>query len=389
MKSIVTLLVVGLILGGGYFIYKNYLSGIIPAFAPPNEDITQLIPDSKNRGTTNDTDFPLHLPEGANLSIYAKNLETPRDLVIDPNGHLIASIPQQSRVVVFNTHGNLIGLVTSMKNPHGLALDCESDDLCRLYIAEEHRVVRYVYNPDKYTLAGEEVLFSLPEGGRHTTRSLLIHNGKLYTSIGSSCDTCIEEDFRRGAVYVSNLDGTEFEPYSSGLRNAVFMAVRPGTDEIWTTEMGRDFLGNDLPPDELNILKANAFYGWPFCYGKNIIDTKFEDTLRSRQQCEKATPSHIDIESHSAPLGLTFLDQNTLLVAYHGSWNRTPPTGYKIMKFNLNDDGSLISRQDYITGWLQNDGGVLGRPVDILVANQNKIYISDDKAGVIYLLELQ
>jgi glucose/arabinose dehydrogenase len=390
MKLIVTLLGTGLLIFAGWYVYNNYLAGTIPALTPPSEDITELIPGSNRRSApVNETDFPLQLSEGTKLSIYAKGLEAPRDLIIDPNGHLIASIPQQGRVVLFNTHGNLVGLLSQMNRPHGLALDCENSERCMLYIAEEHQVVRYNYSPNQFSLSGEEVLFSLPEGGRHTTRSLLIHNDKLYTSIGSSCDTCVEEDFRRAAVYVSNMDGSDFNPYATGLRNSVFMAVRPGTDEIWATEMGRDFLGNDLPPDEVNILQDNAFYGWPFCYGKTVIDLKFEDTLRARQQCDKATPSHIDIQAHSAPLGLAFIDKNTLLVAYHGSWNRTPATGYKIVQFNLNDDGSLIDQQDYITGWLRDDGGVLGRPVDIVVKEEHTVYISDDKAGVIYRLEIQ
>lgn len=389
MKKIISLLFFVLIALSLWYVYKNYLAGTVTALLPASQDISELIPSSKQKAkeTVNETQMPLSLPEGAKISIYAKGLETPRDLIIDPNGHLIASIPQQQRVAVFNAHGNLIGLVNELKNPHGIALNCSSKTQCTLYIAEEHQVVSYTYHPDKYTLANKKILFELPQGGRHTSRSLLVSGESLYISIGSSCDACEENDSRRGTVYVSDLDGTDLRPFATGLRNSVFLTNRPGKNEIWATEMGRDFLGNDLPPDEINILRKGGFYGWPFCYGNNVVDTRFEDTIRSRKRCDSSIASQIDLPAHSAPLGLLFVDQNTLLVAYHGSWNRTPATGYKIMKFNLDDGGREIGREEYISGWLTSNGEVLGRPVDMVMKDDGSLYISDDKAGVIYLVE--
>lgn len=138
------------------------------------------------------------------------------------------------------------------------------------------------------------------------------------------------------------------------------------------------FLGDNLPPDTVQNIKEGANYGWPYCYGDKVIDQE-TNPGGTKFDCTKIESPLIQIPAHSAPLGLAFLGQD-LLIAYHGSWNRSVPTGYKIVKYS----GGQLS--DFITGWLQPNGDVLGRPVDILVNNKD-IYISDDKAGVIYLLK--
>ena len=174
----------------------------------------------------------------------------------------------------------------------------------------------------------------------------------------------------------------------------MFLAERkPG--ETWVTEMGRDHLGDDLPPDEVNILEEGGDYGWPFCYGENIHDTVFDKNVYIRDPCEDKIPSHIDLQAHSAPLGLTFVPEGVgwpeayegdLLVAYHGSWNRTIPTGYKIMRFILDDEGNVVRRENFLSGWLTEDG-VLGRPVDLVFNTNGALFISDDRAGVIYRVD--
>ena len=176
------------------------------------------------------------------------------------------------------------------------------------------------------------------------------------------------------------------------------MAVHPWTQEIWATEMGRDWLGNDLPPDEINIIKKGGNYGWPICYGRNVHDTDFDKRVYVRNPCMEPfeTPSYIDIPAHSSPLGLAFFSDNwseeyryNILVAYHGSWNRTIPTGYKIVRYQLDKAGNVLDVEDFITGWLLQDGSSLGRPVDILIESDGVIYVSDDNAGVVYRIAYQ
>lgn len=202
----------------------------------------------------------------------------------------------------------------------------------------------------------------------------------MYVSVGSSCNLCIEKDERRAAILKCSLTGN-CTVYANGLRNAVGIAFDPETCSLWATENSRDYLGDNLPPDEINIIKEGRHYGWPYCYGKNIPDSEHNDKCNARE------PSFIDLQAHSAPLGLAFNNGKNfhikylgdLFVAYHGSWNRKEKTGYKIVRINLGSN----KVEDFAIGWLQNDKA-LGRPVDIIFDKEGVMYVSDDNAGVIY-----
>jgi hypothetical protein len=176
------------------------------------------------------------------------------------------------------------------------------------------------------------------------------------------------------------------------LRNAVFLATNPVDGKTWVTEMGRDELGDHLPPDEINILEQGGDYGWPLCYGNRIHDTQFDKNIYVSSPCADTYPSSYDLPAHVSPLGITFIPEHTLwddeywldvLVAYHGSWNRTVPVGYSIYRLILNDRSEIIGEAPFIDGWLTEDNKALGRPVD-LVFHNGALYISDDHVGVIY-----
>jgi len=299
------------------------------------------------------------------------------------NGVLFASIPNAGVIVALpdkNKDGKadeVIRVIEGLNKPHGIAF---LNDY--IYIANEDSVIKARINEDfivdKATI---EYLVDLPKGG-HWTRTIRLHNGSLYISVGSSCNNCIEDDIRRGSILKCTLDG-KCQPYARGIRNAVGFTFHPLTNEIYATENSRDFLGDDLPPDEINIIKADKHYGWPFCYGKNIIDPDFKGS-----NCNNKEPSFIDLQAHSAPLGLTFNFGNNfpvefkgdLFVAYHGSWNRKVPTGYKIVRIDM----GTKQVQDFATGWLTKDYKVLGRPVDVIFDKEGIMYVSDDNAGIIY-----
>jgi glucose/arabinose dehydrogenase len=396
-KTIIIILVLILIAvatGTAIFYWRNF-RGAAPAFKKPPEDITKLI---------STTGMPLILPTGFSISIFAKDLGNPRVVIQDQADNLVVSIPSQGRVVVLpdkdrdGVADEVVDLVENLNRPHGLAFRClpsDSKENCKLYIAETDKVVTYDYDAESKRATNRQELFDLPAGGRHWTRTIKFmpepYSDKLLISVGSSCDVCEEKDWRRAKILIANVDGSDLRIFASGLRNAVFMTFHPKTKKVWTTEMGRDFLGDDLPPDEINIVEEGENYGWPYCYGRQVHDARFDFARSMADFCQETIPSYIDIPAHSAPLGLAFVPENwpeeyrnDLLVLYHGSWNRSVPTGYKVVRYQLDSEGNYLGVEDFISGWLTEKEEALGRPADILVQLNGVIYISDDKAGVIY-----
>ena len=344
----------------------------------------------------------IDLPSGFEIEIYADDLGSsllsypgpnaaPRMMMLKDDV-LFVSLTRQGRILALrDTNGDKRAdetavFIDDLNNPHGL--DFHEG---WFYIAEEQRVVRVQdingdLVADRDTL--EILIDDLPAGG-HFTRTVKIHNDSLYLSAGSSCNVCIEKDERRSAITRCNLDGTECQVFARGLRNAVGFVFHPLTGKMYATENGRDWLGDDLPPDEINLVEEGKNYGWPICYGRNIHDTDFDKNVYIRNPCMEPfeMPSLVDLPAHSAPLGLAFYYgsnfpeeyRGDLFVAYHGSWNRNVPTGYKIVRIDMDD----LSVHDFATGWLQ-DGNVLGRPVDIIVAGDGSLLVSDDNASKIY-----
>ena len=388
-----------------WFGWRN-LRGIGPAIRPPAEDISKVLPSVAPAPATSEseniTGLPLRLPPGFSISVFAKGLDKPRVLVRDPNGTLLVSDTDAGRVVALpdvdrdGVADRAVTVASGLDRPHGLAFRCA--DRCRLYIAETDQVAVWDYDAGALRAGSKKKIIDLPDNGDHFTRTILFlpppDDDKLLISVGSDCNVCREDDARRAKILIANADGRGLRAFVSGLRNAVFMALHPATGKVWATEMGRDLLGDNLPPDEIDIIEDGKNYGWPICYGKNIHDTDFDKNVYVRNPCLEPfeTPSYIDIPAHSAPLGLAFAPadgwpeeyRDDLLVAYHGSWNRSMPTGYKIVRARLDADGNFEGFEDFITGWLRDGGTALGRPVDILIDSGGVMYISDDKAGVIY-----
>ncbi|OGN32245.1 MAG: hypothetical protein A3I32_02500 [Candidatus Yanofskybacteria bacterium RIFCSPLOWO2_02_FULL_45_10] len=377
----------------------------------------------------------LTLPSGFKLEVVVKNLNKPRVIVFDAKERMLVSELGANQITIFEpgADGKLVGriLIEKLRSPHGLAFYTDQKKkVAYLYVAESYQVVRYIYNvaSGSVVVSSAENIANFSDTGLHITRTIAfgpnfrttpIVKGyldretqlanKLYVSVGSSCNVCVEESWKRGAILEADPEGTFLAEFAGGLRNSVFFTFHPKTGQLWATEMGRDNLGDKLPPDEINIVKvANVEtpfgarrYGWPFCYGDKIKDSTFNPAPFQRtdvpKDCTKTESSYLDIPAHSAPLGLAFITdptwptewQDDLLVAYHGSWNSTAPVGYKIVRFVLAADGNITKDvagqpqvEDFITGWLSN-GKVSGRPVD-LKFHAGSLFISDDYSGVIY-----
>lgn len=400
-KVFLSLLAVGFIAAlawAGIFYWKN-LRGIGPALNSPLVDIVDVVPETqKNQPATppanqNTTGIPLRLPPGFSISIFAKNLSGARVMAVDREGNMWVSRTSKGVITRLDVRDGKVfhqaDALTGLRKPHGLAFDPEFPNI--LYFAEENKI-SYIAVTSAH---GPEKIIDLPAGGNHTTRTIDFgQDDRLYVSIGSTCNVCHENDPRRAAIYSLNRGGSDFKLFARGLRNSVFFTWHPETKKMWATEMGRDLLGDDIPPDEMNIIEEGNNYGWPNCYGKNIHDTDFDHNTYIRNPCMEPleTQSFIDVPAHSAPLGLAFIPNqgwpaeynHSLLVAYHGSWNRSVPTGYKVVRMKFDAQDNYQGTEDFIIGWLVSKTEALGRPVDILALPDGIAYISDDKAGVIY-----
>lgn len=375
-------------LGWGSYFYWQNLRGVWFAVKPAAEDITKAEPESG---------LPLILPNEFSVSLFAQDLPGARVMVRDSFGNFWVSQTSEGTISLLEVAdgkvNNQYPVFENLRKPHGLALDPENPFI--LYVAEENKISR----AGLYTEGQLEKIADLPSGGGHFTRTIKFGpDGRLYVSIGSSCNVCRETSPERASIISMKKDGSDRKIFASGLRNAVFFDWSSFDGAMWATDNGRDLLGDDLPPDEINIVKEGANYGWPICYGKNTHDANFDKNTYIRNPCLEPfeTPSKIDLPAHSAPLGLAFAPQqwpeeyrDDLLVAYHGSWNRTEPTGYKVARVKLNERGDFSGVEDFITGWLTGDGEVLGRPVGVFAEPDGAVYVTDDKAGAIYKITSQ
>ena len=334
-------------------------------------------------------------PKDIKVTIFAKDVSRARHMAFDDQGVLFLSQSKEGKVVAlpdFDKNGKAdkkVSIISSHRAPHGLAF-ARIKDSYYLYVAEETRVIRLkrIHKPFAYGMP-ETVIDNIPSGG-HYTRTIKIKNDKLYLSVGSSCNVCIEKNSLRAAISRFNLDGSGGEVFAQGLRNSVGMEFSPYSGELWGVNNGRDMLGDHHPKEELNIIKNGKHYGWPYCYESQVFDQDFGVKF----DCQKTESPAYTFVAHMAPLGLAFYQKGALpkkynhsvFIAFHGSWNRSIPAGYKVVRLILDPTGAIISHEDFIIGWLKKNGSPNGRPVDIEYSPEGELYISDDFMGVVYTI---
>jgi len=333
----------------------------------------------------------IRLRQGFRIDVYADNVPNARSMSLSPNGTLFVGTRKIGNVyAVVNRDGDnradeVITLARGLNMPNGVAFRDGA-----LYVAEGHRVLRYdgietrLKNPPAPVVVSD----SFPTDKRHGWKFIRFGpDGMLYVPVGAPCNVCESKDERFASIMRMKADGSGLELFASGIRNTVGFDWHSQTKELWFTDNGRDWLGDNLPPDELNHApRKGLHFGFPYCQGGDISDPEFGEM----RKCEEFVPPAMKLGPHVAALGMRFYTgtmfpaayQNQILIAEHGSWNRSVPIGYRLTLVRL-EDGRAASYDVFAEGWLQGRE-VWGRPVDVLVMPDGALLVSDDMAGAIY-----
>ncbi|MCA1668955.1 MAG: PQQ-dependent sugar dehydrogenase [Thermomicrobia bacterium] len=335
------------------------------------------------------------LPAGFDIGVYAQNLGPVRFMAVRPSDGLLFVADGNGRILILpdaNHDGkadSTVVFASGLNLPSSIAFFQDW-----VYVGETSTVSRFSAPNNATQPQGnkEVVIPNLPPPTDHWTRTIAFGpDGKLYLAIGSNCNVCVQQDTRRAAISVYDPDGKNGRLFATGLRNAVGFTWQPGTNTMWATVNGRDSIGDDIPPDELRIVRDGSFNGYPYCYNGTTPNPEFGDPSR----CAQAVPAEVALPAHSAALGITFGDQfnapqpykESIYIAYHGSWNRSVKTGYKIVRVPF-VNGQAGQPEDFAWGWLpgsaDNPGAVWGRPVGVTVGSDGALYLTDDDQGRVY-----
>ncbi len=357
----------------------------------------------------NGLSFNLHIPEKYSINPAFEGLNRVRFMQKSPDGKLFVtdmynrSDNKKGSIYYFEdyneqTHvfSNKKTVLSNLHNPNQCLFVTENG-IRYFLVAETDKLTRYNYTTANQPLTNAKVIATFPDyglsykyGGWHLTRSLAYNNKKLYVSVGSSCNACIETEEIRATIIQMNIDGTDVKHFANGIRNAV--GINFVQDKLWATNMGRDLLGPDKPEDQLLQINENDFGGWPyfFEYKKQILNDKyFKDSMKNKR-IAKPLRSYIGFKAHTAPLGFCYVTNfsdttinNSFLVALHGSTTVSRNRGNEIVLVNNKNNYFPL-----VTGFLQGktEDKRFGRPADVMVWNNNTILITDDKNGVIYAL---
>ncbi|MBX2810980.1 MAG: PQQ-dependent sugar dehydrogenase [Myxococcales bacterium] len=335
----------------------------------------------------------LKLPPGFTISMFASDVPGARSMARGEDGTIFVGSRDDRVYAVRDSDGDgdadkVVELATSLNMPNGVAV-FKGD----VYVAEIHQVSVWRGLGRKFSepLPKREIIKrSFPTDRHHGWKFIAFGpDGKLYVPVGAPCNICEKED-PYSSITRMNPDGSEFEIVARGVRNSVGFDWHPTTRELWFTDNGRDMLGDDVPPCELNrVTKLGQHFGYPYCHGGDIPDPEFG----KKRACKEFRPPMYRLQAHAAPLAIHFYQgkqfpktyQNQIILAEHGSWNRSRKVGYRLMVARLDTKSQVVSYEPFVDGFLnEKEQEAWGRPVDILELPDGSLLISDDKQGALY-----
>ncbi|QQS36774.1 MAG: sorbosone dehydrogenase family protein [Ignavibacteriales bacterium] len=355
-----------------------------------------IVCNSENQSQVHDN-LGMDLPDGFMIDVYADEVPNARSMALSDNGVLFVGTRQRNGMVYAIEDNNkdykadrIYVVAENLNMPNGVAV--RGNDL---YVAEVHRVIKFeniestYKNSPSYTVVND----SFPTDTHHGWKFIRFGpDGKLYVPVGAPCNVCFQKDTRYSSILRMNPDGSDLQLYAEGIRNTVGFDWDPQTKELWFTDNGRDMLGDDIPPDELNNAPDSGYhFGFPFLHGNNVPDPEFS---KDKDLSIYRTPA-IALGPHVAALGMRFYTgdmfpkeyKNQIFIAEHGSWNRSEKIGYRVSVVKLKDN-KAVSYEPFIEGWLRGEA-VSGRPVDVQIMPDGSMLISDDYGGRIYRVTYQ
>lgn len=364
-----------------------------------NEESAEETPQEETDDTPQyETDLPLerlNLPEGFKIDVYAEGIDGARSMAMGENGTLFVGTRNENKVYALRDEDGdfraekVFEVDTDLEQPNGVAFRDGA-----LYVAAVSRLYRYdnieqqLSNPPEPELIYEDYPTEFHHGWKYIAFG---PDNKLYVPVGAPCNICdrTDEDERFATITRMDADGSNREIVAHGVRNTVGFTWHPETDELWFTDNGRDMMGDDVPPCELNRLtETGQHFGYPFCHGGTVKDPEFGD----QRPCSDFVPPVQPLGAHVAPLGVKFDTGNMFpgsykghaFIAEHGSWNRSSKVGYRISLVKL-DNNEAVSYEPFIDGWLdETTQEAFGRPVDLLFLEDGSLLISDDVGDAIY-----